>query len=225
MGLVLTSCQRSPEAFIQIASASVEAVAVDGLRAVSISAAVIDEPAVIASSPNILAARTASPGNVAYAICAHVQNWERPSESEHLRQLAAIPRYGKTIYEDPLRSLLADFRGFPVISFATYGLSARSEPLYLSGVWTVLDDIEACYSQGQPARMGEGELGETWLMGYAANGLIWVDGMYQLTVEPAQGLQILQFERQEELATLPMRVVAADGMAIQVHAGDYVGSW
>lgn len=215
LGSGFTGCQQSPRAATQATAAA----GFDGARSVAINTTHL------VSGHATLTAKAIAPGEMAYSVCAQVSDWERPVTADHVRQLEAIPRYGKTIHQDPLRSLLDDFRSFSVISFTTYGLSARTEPLYLSGVWTALEEMETCYGEGQPARIESGDLGEAWLLGYAANNLTWADGTYQLSVEPAQGLQVLQFERQEDAATLPLQVVATDGATVPVHSGDYSGSW
>ena len=43
-----------------------------------------------------------------------------------------------------------------------------------------------------------------------------------MTVEPTDtGMQVVQFERNDELAALPLEVVTTDGEAIAVTSGDW----
>lgn len=210
LGLLLAGCSSS------MSSAPAPKVAFVSAQATPARAA-----AAIADMPATLASKAVAPRTTGYSVCAHVADWEQPEEGTHIRQLEALPRYGEAIHQPPLNAMLADFRSSQVISFTTYGLSARFEPLYLTGIWTAIDDMESCYSNGQPARISNGELGETWLIGYGVTNLIWSDGAYQLSVEPADGLQIVQFERHESLDILPMQVSTETGTPVEVIAGDW----
>lgn len=175
----------------------------------------------VATIPQQLAAVAKGSSSALFSVCAEISDWQRPEEMVHIRQLEAIPRYGESIHQNPLKDLLAKFRSYQVISFSSYGLSARSEPLYLSGVWTAVDQMESCYSEDRTVRLNNGEIGEAWLLGYSAANFEWDGAAYVVSVEPAQGLQIIQFERQESSSDLPLRVTLENGAPVEVYSGDW----
>jgi hypothetical protein len=166
-------------------------------------------------------AATASP--VTYTICSDRANWQRPSLQEQEKQLGTDPRYADALQVDPLKRLSQDFWRHEVLSFTTYGLSARMEPINLSGLWSVADQIwEDCYGGDAPEQINAGALAEAWLMNYRLVDLQWQDGQYTLVVEPASaGVQVVQFERVEHNAELPLMVVQANGQVVEVLSADW----
>jgi hypothetical protein len=105
-----------------------------------------------------------------------------------------MPNYGVALQSDPLAELAKAWWSHEIFSFTTYGLSARTDPLYLSGVWTALDDTWDCYNGDQPEQINQGELAEMWLLHHRLVSLEWQDGQYLVTVEPTDaGLQLVQF--------------------------------
>jgi hypothetical protein len=159
---------------------------------------------------------------VPFQICADLPDWQRSPEATHLKSLADMPRYGSAIDSEPLKSLLQNFWGHQVFSFTTYGLSARSEPLYFSGVWTAIDATNACYDAAQPEQINSGVLAELWLINHRIVDLSWSGESYVLTVEPtATGLQFVQFDRQETAATLPLVVRTSAGAPVDAFSGDW----
>lgn len=160
--------------------------------------------------------------NVSFEVCANLPTWARSPESIHLKQLQDMPRYGSALNDEPLKSLLKSFWSHQVISFTTYGLSARTEPLYFSGVWTALEGAAACYNGDQPEQINAGSLAEVWLINHRLVDLQWTDGQYMLTVEPTdQGLQVIQFSRQDSAPTLALSVVTPEGNSIEPVSGDW----
>lgn len=160
--------------------------------------------------------------SISFAVCADLPDWERAPEPAHLKQLQDIPRYGTAIDSEPLKSLLQKFWDHQVFYFTTYGLSARTEPLYLSGVWTALESTEACYAGDQPELINRGELAEIWLINHRVVSLEWADQTYALTVEPSpHGLQFIQFSRRESDPTLPLQVMTSGGAAVAGVSGDW----
>jgi hypothetical protein len=161
-------------------------------------------------------------GAIAPDICLSLPDWQRPSELAHLKQLEAMPRYGADLHTDPLADMAKAWWSHEIFSFTTYGLSARTDPLYLSGVWTALDDTWNCYSGDQPEAINRGELAEVWLLHHRLVGLDWQDGLYRVTVEPVgSGLQLVQFPRQESEPTLPLQIMTTAGQALAVMSGDW----
>lgn len=175
-------------------------------------------PAQLTSLPPPAPAATAVP----FQVCADLPDWQRSPEAAHLKSLTDMARYGNAINSEPLKSLLQDFWGHQVFSFTTYGLSARSEPLYFSGVWTAVDATAACYDATQPEQINSGVLAELWLINHRIVDLSWSGETYVLTVEPTTtGLQFIQFDRQEAAATLPLVVRTSAGAPVDAFSGDW----
>ncbi len=159
---------------------------------------------------------------VDFEVCADVESWQRPTDVEQAKHLGADPRYGEAIASGSLKSASTQFWNHQVISFTTYGLSARLEPENLSGVWTATDDLASCYVPETMAAINEGDRAETWLLNHEIVGLEKVGDRYTMTVEPSTtGLQVIQFERTEEQASLPLDVVTTSGSPVEVVSGDW----
>lgn len=159
---------------------------------------------------------------IAATICAHLPEWERPSAIAQTKQLEAMPYYGEVLETEPMAELAKAWWGHEIFVFTTYGLSARTDPLYLSGVWTAMDDIWDCYSGDRPEQMNQGELAEMWLLHHRLVSLEWQDSQYLVTVEPVgTGLQLVQFPRRESDQTLPLSIVSTTGQALAVMSGDW----
>ncbi|MBD1914515.1 MULTISPECIES: hypothetical protein [Cyanophyceae] len=159
---------------------------------------------------------------IAATICANLPQWERPSAIAQSKQLEAIPYYGEILDTDPMVELAKAWWSHEIFVFTTYGLSARTDPLYLSGVWTAMDDMWDCYSGDQPEQINQGELAEMWLLHHRLVDLEWQDNQYLVTVEPiGTGLQLVQFPRRESGQTLPLSIVSTTGQALAVMSGDW----
>lgn len=159
---------------------------------------------------------------VDYEICAEVEEWTRPDRERHLRELAQNPRYGEDLDQEPLQSLSEQFWHQPIIAFTTYGLSARMEPVNLSGLWTVGEAMDSCHGGDRSDAINQGTLGELWIIGHRVTQLEWVEGQYVVTVVPTgKGVQFMQFPRQEQEASLPLVVRTVEGQALSVVSGDW----
>ena len=159
---------------------------------------------------------------VGYEVCADVENWQRPSETLQAKRLSEDARYGDALESGSLKAASTQFWGHSVVSFTTYGLSARMEPENLSGVWTAAEEIASCYTPEDTVAINEGELAEAWLLNQRMSSLEWVGDRYVMTVEPApSGLQVIQFDRVDELASLPLDVVSTEGESVSVASGDW----
>lgn len=185
---------------------------------------------VTASEPvsEIASAEPASESNTtSFEVCAAVENWQRPSEAEQAKQLGGDSRYSSMLEEGadssaPLKRASEQFWDHDVISFTTYGLSARMEPMTLSGLWTVTDELWNCYEPETTVAINEGDRAETWLLNQRIVDLTWNEGRYVMTVEPAAtGVQVVQFDRIDGLASLPLEIVTRDGRAVSVVSGDW----
>ena len=97
------------------------------------------------------------------------------------------------------------------------------EPINLSGLWALTNDMwENCYSLDEGNAINEGTLAETWLLHYQVVDLQWQNNRYVMTVEPSlQGMQVVQFERRESEANLPLTVITPQGVAVDIHNADW----
>ena len=162
------------------------------------------------------------PQTVNFQVCSNLPDWERPDLETQTEALTSNPRYSEGLDVEPLQSLAAKFWNESIITFTTYGLSARTEPVYLSGVWTAIDAMDPCYEGDRPEAINQGQLGEIWLIGHRIVTIEWSVDHYQVVVEPTQkGLQAIQFARLETNEMLPIIVVEADGTEITVASGDW----
>ncbi|ASC72788.1 hypothetical protein XM38_037470 [Halomicronema hongdechloris C2206] len=157
-----------------------------------------------------------------FDICRDLPRWQRLPEAEQMQALEALPRYGAAIYDEPLSPVIQSFWQHRAFSFTTYGLSARMEPLYFSGLWTVQDDIWSCYENGQPEQINAGRLAEVWLIGYHIQSLEWLGDRYIMSVEPrASGFQLIHFSRQEQSDTLPITISTTHDTEVSIYSGDW----
>ncbi len=162
------------------------------------------------------------PNGILTDICLDLPQWQRPSPNDQAKQLETMGRYEATLATGTVAEDGKDWWHHDAFSFTTYGLSARTDPLYLSGVWTAIDQIWDCYSDDQPERINAGDLAEVWLLNHRLVDLRWQDDHYLLTVEPSQGgLQLVQFQRQEVAAQLPINLITTDGQGLPILSGDW----
>jgi hypothetical protein len=177
---------------------------------------------VVQSKSTAIALAEMPPQSVEFEVCSHLPEWQRPDLEGQLAELANNPRYGEALNEEPLKELFDKFWQESVITFTTYGLSARTEPIYLSGVWTAIAEMDACYQGDRPEAINQGQLAEMWLIGHQVTDMVWTGTEYQVMVESSsQGLQFVQFERFESADTLPVVVIEANGEEITVASGDW----
>ena len=159
---------------------------------------------------------------VEFETCAAVEDWQRPSADEQSRQLEKDARYAMAEESDSSKAASSQLWDRQVVSFTTYGLSARMEPVSLTGLWTVDAEMQNCYTPETTMAINQGDRAEAWLLNHRIESLVWDGDRYVMTVEPtATGMQVVQFERGDELAALPLEVVTADGKAIAVTSGDW----
>jgi hypothetical protein len=166
-----------------------------------------------------------TPGTEAGArfnLCVDLPDWQRPSEQTQRKQLEQMERYTDFLQDETLEGLVKDWWTHEAFSFTTYGLSARTDPHYLSGIWTALEHIWGCYEGEEPRQINQGDLAELWLINHRLMDVQWQDNQYIVTVEPgSRGLQMLMFERRENFEDLPVVVMTADGQAVAVMSGDW----
>ncbi len=166
---------------------------------------------------------TATSASVTAEVCSFQPEWERPSEDDQAKYIAADPRFAAALDTEPLKTAADSFWQHDVLSFTTYGLSARMEPMLLSGLWSTADQVwESCYGGDQATAINAGELAETWLVDYRLVAVEWEQDRYVMTVEPAaSGLQVVHFNRVEAATPLPLQIVDVTGDEVAFVSGDY----
>ena len=165
---------------------------------------------------------TSAEPSIPVTVCVDLPDWQRPSEQTQRKRLEQMERYQGLLEDETLVSLAKDWWTHEIFSFTTYGLSARTDPHYLSGIWTALDDIWSCYEGEQPRQINDGALAELWLVNHRLVDLTWQDQQYVITVERnQQGLQLLHFPRSERYDALPVVVVTQAGAEVSVMSGDW----
>lgn len=177
-------------------------------------------------APSVAQAQSVDPHGIENAlsveVCLDLPDWQRPTSHAQQKHLQTMPQYGVALQSEPLLSVAKDWWSHEIFSFTTYGLSARTDPLYLSGLWTVVDQTWACYEGNQPEAINQGQMAEVWLMHHRLLGVQWQQDHYVMTVEPAaSGLQLVQFPRQEQSASLPITLMTLAGDTLAVMSGDW----
>ena len=182
----------------------------------------------IASVPNaadqsLAQAPDPSAQTISYSICSDLQAWQRPTTQEQQHKLATDPRYEEALEEEPLKAMSQTFWQHEILSFSTYALSARVEPMNFAGLWSVADQVwEACYTAETGEQISQGELAEAWLINHRVVGIEWQNDQYEITVQPASsGLQVVQFERLDSESELSLSVVRTNGQPVEVVSGDW----
>lgn len=158
-----------------------------------------------------------------FLICSEATDWQRPSLTQQQKQLASDERYDSLLDDKEFQQLADQFWHQDILSFTTYGLSARMEPINLSGLWSVSEAVWAnCYSQGEGHAINDGSLAEAWVMNHQIVELRWENNRYVMVVSPhSQGMQVVQFARRETEAELPLEVITTQGVALEHRAADW----
>ena len=174
-------------------------------------------------APGAAIAQTVTGDAIEFEVCAAVDSWQRPSKADQAKQLGEDVRYGQALESDSALKRASDqFWTHDVVSFTTYGLSARMEPITLAGVWTVADELWDCYEPETTVAINDGNIAEAWLLNQQVISVQWEGDRYVMTVEPAPiGMQVVQFNRVDELAQLPLEVVTDSGSSVEVVSGDW----
>lgn len=174
-------------------------------------------------TPSQTTSRPDAEDSAEFLVCSEAADWQRPSQDQQQKQLAADERYDSLLQDKEFQQVADQFWQHDVLSFTTYGLSARMEPVNLSGLWAVADDMWAnCYSHGEDSAINEGTVAEAWLMHHHVVDLRWQNNHYVMVVEPdLQGMQVVQFARREAEADLPLTVVTTQGVVVDHHDADW----
>lgn len=190
------------------------------LRAVSHSIHVADA---VVTQPQISADTAVQEDSPEFLVCSEAADWQRPSQAQQQKQLATDERYSALVQDKDFQQLATQFWDHDILSFTTYGLSARMEPVNLSGLWAVADDVWAsCYSHDEGSAINQGTLAEAWLMHHQVVDLQWQDDRYLMVVDPVQqGMQVVQFARREAETALPLTVITTEGVVVEHYDADW----
>ncbi len=165
---------------------------------------------------------TAQVGPVDFTVCYEAEDWQRPDTDVQIKQLEDMARYGSALNEDPLQEIFQKFWTHQIFTFTTYGLSARMEPIYFSGLWTVVEDVWNCYEGTAAEQINSGEVAEIWLIEHQIESIEWTGDRYQVVVNPVDnGVQFVQFSRRDTATNLPVSVTTTTGTSLTAVSGDW----
>lgn len=158
-----------------------------------------------------------------FSICSEASDWQRPSPDQQAKQLATDERYSTLLQDKEFQQLADQFWQHDVLSFTTYGLSARMEPVNLSGLWSVSEEVWGnCYSHDEGSAINAGNLAEAWVMNHRVVDVQWENEHYVIVVDPTpQGMQVVQFERREAASELPLEIITTQGIALEHHPANW----
>ncbi|MEM9485889.1 MAG: hypothetical protein AAGA83_19610 [Cyanobacteria bacterium P01_F01_bin.116] len=159
----------------------------------------------------------------AFSVCSEASDWQRPSPDQQAKQLATDARYSALLRDKEFQQLADQFWQHDILSFTTYGLSARMEPVNLSGLWSVSEEVwNNCYSQDEGSAINAGNLAEAWVMNHRVVDVQWETDRYVMVVEPNhQGMQVVQFERREAASELPLEIITTQGITLEHHSANW----
>ncbi|MBT9315005.1 hypothetical protein [Leptothoe spongobia] len=192
---------------------------VGGFKAVSTFVKTADAVVTQPQTTSISATAVASE----FSVCSEASDWRRPSQDQQQKQLSTDERYSTLLQDKDFQQLANQFWQHDILSFTTYGLSARMEPVNLSGLWSVADDVWTnCYSRDESIAINEGRIAEAWVMNHRVMDVSWAEDHYVMVLEPAQqGMQVVQFTRHETEAELPLTVITTQGTMVEHHVADW----
>jgi hypothetical protein len=159
---------------------------------------------------------------IAFEVCSAAPAWVRPESKTQMQQIKSTGRYADAKNNREIENLIQQFWTRNVILFGSYGLSARIEPIYLSGLWTIPNTIDSisnkCYASRQRILdLNSGKTAEIWLLLHKVKSIKWLENRYVMVVQPVnQGVQFIQFARVEQHPTPTLQVIAEDGRELEV---------
>ncbi|MBD1879765.1 hypothetical protein [Coleofasciculus sp. FACHB-T130] len=145
---------------------------------------------------------------ITFNICSESQTWVRPAETEQIRKLQSLKRYGDLA---SVRAAQTRWASYSVLGFTRYGGSAFYDYNYLSGLWTIQDATPWKCGVSR-AGSNSGQIAEVWLFQHRLVRIEWQGERYVMVAEPTQrGVQVVQFARVERQSSLPLKVVDERG--------------
>ena len=184
--------------------------------------AVVRIPQGIANASPRKTILTSSGKAIVFEVCSTSPAWVRPAIEAQTQQIQSTGRYPDAKTDREIQKIIKQFWTRNVILFANYGISARVDPIYLSGLWTIPNTIDRisnkCYDSKQRiADLNSGKTAEVWLLLHKVRSVRWLDNRYVMVVQPArQGVQFIQFVRVEQQPTPSLQVISEDGRELEV---------
>lgn len=158
---------------------------------------------------------------VAFAVCGQSEEWVRPSLSEQLHQIQSNPRYQDLDAQYIENNLLWQSS---ILSLNTYGLSLLVDVHNLAGLWALPTDIyfEPC----EVLKIDSKEIAYLILLQYQVSRVYWDNNQYVMVIKSVpQGVQVVQFPRQDKQPLVPLKVVDETGRELSVSHDDSIAGY
>jgi hypothetical protein len=165
---------------------------------------------------------TSSGKAIAFEVCSSFPTWVRPASNAQMQQLQSTGRYPDAKTDREIQNIIEQFWTRNAIVFGGYGISARVDPIYLSGLWTIPNTLDLisnkCYlSKQQIADLNSGKTAEVWLLLHKVRSVKWFENRYVMVVQPVrQGAQFIQFTRVDRQPIPALQVITEDGKDLEV---------
>jgi hypothetical protein len=176
----------------------------------------------IASTPTRKTIPTSAGKAIAFGVCSSFPTWVRPAIDSQHQQIQSTGRYPDAKTNREIQNIIKQFWTQNAISFGSYGISARVDPIYLSGLWTMPNTLDRisnkCYtSKQQIAGLNSGKTAEVWLLLHKVRSVKWLENRYVMVVQPVrQGAQFIQFARVDRQPIPSLQVITEDGKDLEV---------
>ncbi len=159
---------------------------------------------------------------IAFEVCSASPAWVRPESKVQKQHIQSTGRYSDAKTNREIQNLTQQFWSRNVILFGSYGLSARVDPIYLSGLWTIPNTLDSisnkCYDSRQRiVDLNSGKIAEVWLLLHKVKSVKWLDNRYVMVVQPTnQGAQFIQFRRVEQQPIPLLQIITEDGKELEL---------
>jgi len=151
---------------------------------------------------------------IPFEVCGESQSWKRPTATVQRRHLQSMNRYSTEV----VRTLGGNYWRYNIISFTTYpGGSGTYDLRHLSGTWTVEKPDRPSTCDNSVSSLISGEIARVWVLLYKVISIKWDGNGYTMVVDQTNiGVQIVNFPRQENGDSLPLKVVTENGKEVPV---------
>jgi|GEM_PF-2247255 len=149
---------------------------------------------------------------ISFQMCQVFSDWRRPTETEQRAKLDSMPNYRGTF------EALREYTKNDLVLRLSYGLATTENLVYSTGLWkaSVNNLLDHCYRSHQVQQINSGRLAEIWLFNNQLQKLAWDGKQYIASVaNSGQGVQIIQFARQNTVQPVTLKVVNRAGMVLE----------
>ena len=195
-----------------------------GVRSREFTVSAVETELPITNSNTSTPRGTDTAQEIPFEVCGNYQDWVRPTLNEQINKLKSEPRYRDLDPQAIENDLIWQNQIFTV---NTYGLSYFVDYFYLSGLWSVPQDIffEAC----SVSKINSGEVAYLILLQYRVEKIYWQNGQYVMLVESTpKGFQVVQFRRQDGQPQIPLKIVEYRGKELKelvASESDFITGW